>query len=311
MMYRQYAYRVAQCGGIGSLLASLCAICLKCTNATEGEMAVFGAFEIMVTALASLPIGFIFGILFALTVNTGFLMRAPIESEEPALGGGYMIHGYGYISKSMLYFRVWLRWVVLTSVGWCAGVIAVHLLSALVGQKLLQSMSIVPLDVNLITGFWMGLAVSLAQKVAVRPWMRLSLRWVWGAVIAIGSPFALIGFLLRAPDIWLIPGVTVGGALCGLLQVPALRPHVSRVYWWVFASMVSWGLAWYVLRTGGLAGSILSPIVLGGITGLFFIRLRKPPNTVKTVEGDREEYRTRDDTERNAVSCNLLRGLLL
>lgn len=276
-MYREYAYPVVPCGGVGAFITALGAICLKSTSSTYiGDTTLLGAFGIIGTALASLPIGFILGVLFAVTVNTGFLMRAPLERAKPALGNGYMISGYGYMPKSMLLFRVWGRWMVLTSVGWCSGVIALGVLSALIGEKVMGPEGEFPFDANLVMGLWMGLAVSLAQKVAVRYWMRLSLRWVWAAVITIGSPFALIE-VLRAPDMWLIAGAVAGGALCGFLQIPFLRPYTLRTYWWVFVNMVCWGLAWFLLQKGLVAGLILSPVILGGITGLCFIALRKSP----------------------------------
>jgi|GEM_PF-1831009 len=276
-MYREYAYPVVPCGGIGAFLTALGAICLKSTSSTYiGDTTLFGAFGIMGAALASLPMGFILGVLFAVTVNTGFLMSAPLERAKPALGDGYMISGYGYMPRSMLLFRVWGRWMVLSSVGWSSGVIALGVFSVFIGQKVPGPEGAFPFEVNLVVGLWMGLAVSLAQKVAVRQWMSVSLRWVWVAAIAIGSPFALIG-ALHAPDMWLIPGVAAGGALFGFLQIRSMRLRVSRTYWWIFVNMVSWSAAWFFLYKGLLSGLILSPVILGGVTGLGFIALRKSP----------------------------------
>lgn len=164
-------------------------------------------------------------------------------------------------------------------IGWIVGTLAAFILSELVVNL------VYPKQTNLILGLCIGAAVGLSQKIAVRRWITLAHSWVWGAMVGIGIPFMVIVLLdeLRpgaGESLPELPPLIIGGAICGLLQVPALRPHTSRVYSWVLASTVSWSLAWsaanleYFFGGGG---------VLGAVSGVLLLWLLTVPKTAKTV----------------------------
>ena len=175
----------------------------------------------------------------------------------------------------------WIRWVVATIIGWVVGMFAAIVLSYLVVNL------VYPKETNLIVGLCLGAAVGLSQKIAVRRRITLAHSWVWGAMVGIGMPFVVVVFLdeLRpgAGESWWLLLLIAGGAICGLLQVPALRPHTSRVYWWVLASTVFWGLAWFISRVAGAAGFLGGGAVLGAVSCGVLLWLRKPPKTATTV----------------------------
>lgn len=175
----------------------------------------------------------------------------------------------------------WIRWVVATIIGWLVGTFAAIILSYLVVNL------VYPKETNLIVGLCVGAAVGLSQKIAVRRWITLAYSWVWGAMVGIGIPFVVIVLLdeLRpgAGEGWWPLLLIAGGALSGLLQVPALRPHTSRVYWWVLASTVSWSLAWFISRVAGITGFLAGGAVLGAVSCGLLLWLRNPTKTATTV----------------------------
>lgn len=176
---------------------------------------------------------------------------------------------------------LWVRWLVATIIGWVVGMIAAIILSYLVVNL------VYPKETNLIVGLCLGAAVGLSQKIAVRRWMTLGHSWVWGAMVGIGIPFVVVVLLEElwpgTGDSWWLLLIIAGGAICGFLQLPALRPHTAGVYWWVLASVVSWGLAWFISRVAGVAGFLGGAVVLGAISGGVLMWLRKPPEAAKTV----------------------------
>jgi len=176
---------------------------------------------------------------------------------------------------------IWIRWVVATIIGWLAGTFAAIILSYLVVNL------VYPKETNLIVGLCVGAAVGLSQKIAVRRWITLAYSWVWGAMVGIGIPFVVVVLLdeLRpgAGESWWLLLLITGGAICGLLQVPALRPHTSRVYWWVLASTVSWSSAWFIDRVAGVAGFLGGGAVLGAVSCGVLLWLCKSQKAAATV----------------------------
>jgi hypothetical protein len=173
----------------------------------------------------------------------------------------------------------WVRWVVATIIGWFVGTLAAFILSDVVVNL------VYPKETGLILGLCLGAGVGLSQKIAVRRRITLAHSWVWGAMVGIGIPFAVVVLHneLRpgAGESWPeLPALIIGGAICGLLQVPALRPHTSWVYWWVLASTASWSLAWSIAE---LEFFFAPPLVLGAVSGGVLLWLRKVPKTAKTV----------------------------
>ena len=165
---------------------------------------------------------------------------------------------------------LWAWWFVATFIGWIVGVI---------GGFFLTYAVVIPLyhkETNLILGLCVGGAVSLSQKIAVRRRMPLTQSWVWGAMIGLGIPF-MIGVFWPAA---LAPLMVVGAALCGYLQLPALRPHVSRVYWWVLASTILWCMAFAIIGVGTMVlHSALSGFVVMLLRSLAEADLDRPTRT--------------------------------
>jgi hypothetical protein len=171
-------------------------------------------------------------------------------------------------------------------IGWFVGIFAAFLLSELVVNL------VYPKQTNLIFGLCIGAAVGLSQRIAVRRWITLAHSWVWGAMVGIGIPFVVMVLIdeLRpgaGESLPELPPLIIGGAICGLLQVPALRPHTSRAYWWVLASAVSWGLAWsaadleYFFGVGAFFFG--GGAVLGAVSGVLLLWLLTVLKTAKTV----------------------------
>lgn len=175
----------------------------------------------------------------------------------------------------------WIRWVIATIIGWVVGTCAAIMLSHLVVNL------VYPKETNLIVGLCLGAAVSLSQKIAVRRQITLARSWVWGAMVGIGIPFVVVVLLDEvrpgAGESWWLLLLIAGGAICGLLQSPALRSHTSRVDWWVLASTVSWSLAWFISRVGGVAGFLGGGAVLGAASCGVLLWLCKSQKTATTV----------------------------
>lgn len=152
---------------------------------------------------------------------------------------------------------LWAWWFVATFIGWIVGVI---------GGFFLTYAVVIPVyhkETNMILGLCVGGAVSLSQMIAVRRRMPLTQSWLWGAMIGLGLPFVVGAFWPVAQA----PLVVVGAALCGYLQVPALRPHVSGAYWWVLASTILWCMGFVSIGSGTAA-------VHSALSGFVVILLR-------------------------------------
>jgi len=177
----------------------------------------------------------------------------------------------------------WVRWVIATVIGWVVGMFGAIILSNLVVNL------VYPKETNLIVGLCLGAGVALAQKIGMRQRIRLTKSWVWGAAIGIGIPYVVIvllnEFLPDAADSWGVPLFVVGSAICGLLQVPALRAHTSRAYWWVLGSTVAWSLAFLVSHVAGTVGLLGAGALLGVISCGTFLWLQKTPGLEETVAG--------------------------
>lgn len=168
----------------------------------------------------------------------------------------------------------WVRWVVATVIGWVVGMFGAIILSNLVVNLVYHK------ETNLIVGLCAGAGVALSQKIAMRRQITLSQAWVWGATIGIGIPDVVAVILNELSpgtgNAWLTPLLIAGGAICGLLQIPALRAHASKVYWWVLATTVSWSLAWFISHFAGTAGFLAGGVALGLVSCGVFLWLRNP-----------------------------------
>ena len=168
----------------------------------------------------------------------------------------------------------WGRWVVATCIGWVLGIIMAFALSYQVVNLFY------PEETNLIVGPVLGASVAFAQMIAARRLVSLTYRWVWGAAVGLGIPF-IVAVLIdeiwlgtsETSEMWLLLVVAAGGALTGVLQARALRPHTPRAQWWILASLMSWGLAWLTSIVVGEAGFRAGGIILGALSGALLIWL--------------------------------------
>ena len=179
---------------------------------------------------------------------------------------------------------LWARWFLATVIGYFVGVVVAIVLSYTI-VNLFH-----PEGTNLIVGLGVGAGIGFAQVIAVRRVLPLNLRWTWGAIVGFGLPFTVDLLLLdeawfgavEASVVWLIPIVIVAGAFAGAIQTAALRRHTHRAGWWIWTSVVSWGvpsLIFFSLDDPGQA-LLIGVLVSGALSGAFLIWLvRTSPST--------------------------------
>lgn len=141
------------------------------------------------------------------------------------------------------------KWVVFSSVGWIIGLLGSIIVAHIVNL-------IYPKETNLVVGLCIGGVVGYAQRSILKKQFALSGMWVLRCAIGMGTPFIVIVVLeelgLNVPD---LPygqlmsrsaiGIT-GGLLCGLLQMPLLKPVTDKATLWILASTLGWGSSWLV-----------------------------------------------------------------
>lgn len=169
---------------------------------------------------------------------------------------------------------LWMRWSVATVIGWVLGMVLAIVLSYLVVNPFY------PRETNLIVGICLGAAVAMSQKLAVRRWIGLAPMFVWGAAIGIGIPFVATVIL---DELGTTPGASVstglmlfGAALCGLLQLPALRPYTTRARWWPIATTVVFSAAWLMSRYFGELGTLGAAVFHGLAGGAVLVWMLRP-----------------------------------
>ena len=178
---------------------------------------------------------------------------------------------------------LWARWFLATVIGYVVGVVVAVALSHMIIPLFHPESS------NLIVGLGVGAGIGFAQVIAVRRVLPLNLRWTWGAIVGFGLPYTVDVLLdeawfgaVEASVVWLIPIVIVAGAFAGAIQTAALRCHTHRAGWWIWTSVVSWGvtsLIFFSLDDPGKA-LLIGVLVSGALSGAFLIWLvRTSPST--------------------------------
>ncbi len=136
-------------------------------------------------------------------------------------------------------WRLWLQWVLGTTLGWLVG------------------SSFLPLELVA------GLSIGVAQWLVLRPLFPLSWWWIilsasgwmlgWGVCMAVGIPdsAALIAGIL---------GLTTGG-----FQWYILRRWVPIAHWWILVSILAW-----IVGLSGITDQRLTGLIVGIITGIAF-----------------------------------------
>jgi hypothetical protein len=175
---------------------------------------------------------------------------------------------------------LWLRWMIATGIAWIVGMTAAFPLSYLLNV-------VYPKTTNVLVGLCLGAAVGVAQKIAAKRWIDLTWSWVWGAVIGVGAPFVVAeiidvlwpgsgGYTGDRMSVWALV-ICAGGLIAGSLQMRVLQRFTPKAVWWVPASIVSWGLAWFVMDLAGMMGLAAGGAVLGAVSGGFLLWIFKNP----------------------------------
>jgi hypothetical protein len=189
--------------------------------------------------------------------------------ENSALGGNQMDSRGQNIG-----WDLWGWWLLATVIGLVVGLFAAIVLSYTVVNHFH------PEETNLIVGLCVGAGVGFAQVFAVR--RALSLKWMWilGVIVGMGLPYTIAVLFdeawfgaIQVSGMWLIPIVIVAGALAGVIQVGALARLTLKAHWWIWGSVVTWGVTWLFSFPLGGPGLLVGPLVYGALSGAFLIWL--------------------------------------
>lgn len=175
------------------------------------------------------------------------------------------------------------RWILANFFGWFLGFVLVVVLSIL--------WDVFGGGAQFMIGVGMGAGVGLGQAFAARRWLDRPKLWAGASVLGMGGLFVVADTLhaLGLSFPYSLPlYVAVGGLLAGVLQLPLLRPHADRRYWWVAASCIGWSVPAGLLMlndsqlvpevwgmTAFLATLGLGGILLGAVTGATLVRIRR------------------------------------
>ena len=83
------------------------------------------------------------------------------------------------------------------------------------------------------------------QARVVGEWADSTRRWCWASIVGMGIPFVLwdLSAAFGIEALFSLPlCVVVGGLLVRALQASLLRTRFDRVFWWIPACVVGWGL---------------------------------------------------------------------
>ncbi len=173
------------------------------------------------------------------------------------------------------------------------GVLLGWAIANVLGFGVLGAISLVASSIPLPSGMFMsalvvGIPVGLAQWIALRRLVQVSIAWVLSVSIGLlmalltleVMPDGLVGFADDESVSVLVLSFTFIGLLVGTVQWLLLRSQFSRALVWLLASSVGTGVAfWLVLGTGlinesGLVAAIVVVLAYTGVTGLALLWLR-------------------------------------
>ena len=174
---------------------------------------------------------------------------------------------------------LWARWFLATFIGYFVGFAVGKNVGIVLGNTIV---SLFDPGTLLFIGLCVGAGIGFAQVHAVRRVLPLNLRWILGATVGAGLPITVAVLVnegwfgaVEASVVWLIPIVIVAGAFAGVIQTAALRRHTHRAGWWIWTSVVSWGimsLLFFSFDNAGL-GLLIGVLVFGALSGAFLIWL--------------------------------------
>lgn len=197
--------------------------------------------------------------------------RGTAVRESAATGGAeslLMPAGSKYVG-----WRLWLWWMLTSSVGWVLGLAA----GLAVGFALGGTVSAIASQSAF--GAVLGASIGMLQWVVLRRQISGAGWWVLATAVGMGVGFALIravtlqtsAVLGGGPLYGLVNGGLVG-TLVGAMQWLVVRSQISRAGWWVLASALGAGVG---LALDRVAGQIVGMAVTG--TALVWLLRRLAP----------------------------------
>jgi hypothetical protein len=205
----------------------------------------------------------------------------------------------------------WLRWTLISLIGFLLSFIGAFALGTLVGLLAVWR-GVVGLNFGIslaaaLAGVLVGGAIGFVQWLLVRRHLARSGWWILGSAIGAGVGAAvalLVAGAANGPVAWLLGGLIgglLGGAIIGYLQWRVLQDHFApgNALWWIGGSAAAWALGLLVIGMGmdsvasGTASiqpgivqvgllAVLGAVLASGVTGLVLMRLlRQPAATVR------------------------------
>jgi hypothetical protein len=147
----------------------------------------------------------------------------------------------------------WLKWILVSTLGWLAGFALPGLLAAAI-----------------------GVALGILQWLVLRSLFERAGWWILASGAGWAMGFVAVTYLLPE-EVVVLQGVLLGAGI-GVAQWIVLRRWVPGAYWWIPMSALGWAV-----------GPILGPLLVGGVVGAatgFSLELlaRRPyPETFKGV----------------------------
>lgn len=150
---------------------------------------------------------------------------------------------------------LWLKWILVTTLGWSIGV---------------------ALGIELL----IGAVVGTLQWLVLRPLIRDDGWWIPAS--AIGWAGAAVGIGFAQPEDRLVGQVVIATGI-GLGQWLVLRWQVHRAWWWIVLSTLGWALGMM-----GMLGVSLAGTVAGSVTGFGLELLLRHRRSSTSATNDRE-----------------------
>ena len=173
--------------------------------------------------------------------------------------------------RGLLGWRLWLWWVLASSVGWVLGLAGGFAAGFAIGGAVSGIAS------QSAFGAVLGASIGTLQWVVLRRQIARAGWWVLATALGMGVGFALIravtpavtGALGGSPIYGLVNGSLVG-TLAGTLQWLVLRKQSSRACWWVLTSAAGTGV-------GFALDQVVGQLVGMAVTGTALVWLLRQP----------------------------------
>ncbi len=155
----------------------------------------------------------------------------------------------------------WSKWILFNALGLFIGYAISMFISVLMDfndhVEYEWSSPIYQTTKFIIVGTFIGLCVGFTQWLLLRKRFKVSLFWVFSVALGFIIAELIIGFALWKQDInrdtltFIESGKPAAyvlikfftGLIIGLIQLPMLREYFSKVYYWIFASSLAWGIS--------------------------------------------------------------------